>query len=66
MHTRARSKSPPCLCKRRRDRDGAPAFLLRDLEIDVDLGAVVELAYGLGVALAFVMLGVDFVVDRGG
>src|SRR5205807_834557 len=34
-----------------------------DFEIDIDLGAVVKLADGLGVALVPAVLGVDFVVD---
>jgi hypothetical protein len=25
---RAKSNSPPCLCKKRRDKDGAPAYLV--------------------------------------
>jgi len=41
---------------------GGALFSGVDLEVDVDLGAVVELADGLGVALVIVELGVDFVV----
>ena len=37
-----------------------------DSEVEVDLGAIVELADGLGVALMAVVLGVDLVVDGGG
>src|SRR4029077_20799471 len=39
---------------------------LPHFQVEVDLGAFVELADGLSVALATFVLGVDFVVDRGG
>ena len=37
-----------------------------DLQDQVDLGAVVKLAYGFGVALVVVELSVDFVIDGRG
>src|SRR5213083_902085 len=37
-----------------------------DFEVNIDLGAVVELADGLGIALLALVLGIDFVVHRRG
>src|SRR5215813_12008341 len=64
------SKQAPALAEARRwmSDDGRPATGLPvvNLQVDIDLLAVIELAHGLGVALAAIKLSINFVVDVGG